>query len=114
MNVVLGFCLFSLTAYIVSGMECYLCATGCNDEFKAAGVSKITCTGSCTKTKKDGKVTRSCLPVIKKDECEEKDGVSVCVCTSNLCNGASIETMSTFAVITTFACVFLNTFKNIF
>ncbi|XP_060556690.1 uncharacterized protein LOC132717272 isoform X2 [Ruditapes philippinarum] len=113
MKVLLGLCLFSIAVYHVSALECYNCI-GCNDEFKADNVSKDTCTGSCMKTKTDGNVIRNCLPSIKKDECEEKDGVSVCVCTSNLCNGASIETMSTFAVITTFACVFLNIFRNIF
>ncbi|XP_060606351.1 uncharacterized protein LOC132758681 isoform X1 [Ruditapes philippinarum] len=114
MKVLLGLCLFSLAVCHVSALECYNCIMGCNDEFKAEGVSKDTCTGSCMKTKTDGNVIRNCLPIIKKDECEEKDGVSVCVCTSNLCNTATIETMSTFAVITTFACVFLNTFRNIF
>ncbi|XP_060606350.1 uncharacterized protein LOC132758680 [Ruditapes philippinarum] len=114
MNLLLGFCLFSLAVYHVSGLECYECALGCNDEFKSDGVAKDTCSGSCLKTKSNGAVVRTCLPFVKKDECEEKDDVSVCACTSNLCNAATIESLSTFAVITTVACVCLNIFRNIF
>jgi len=35
----------------------------------------------------EGDVVRACSPVKMKDGCETKDGVTICFCNTDLCNG---------------------------
>ncbi|XP_060570779.1 uncharacterized protein LOC132729058 [Ruditapes philippinarum] len=89
MNVLVGLCLFVFNVRYASSIQCYDCLTDCNDPFDSSGVKKSECDGSCMKTEKDGTAVRNCLPLLKKDSCEEAAGANVCHCTSNLCNGVS-------------------------
>ncbi|XP_045183869.2 uncharacterized protein LOC123542219 [Mercenaria mercenaria] len=116
MNIALGLCLFVLTVAVqqVSALECYSCLTGCDDPFSANGVSKTDCSGSCMKTEKDGKAMRNCLPGVKKNGCEEAAGGNVCLCTGELCNGASERYLSRVSIVVTIVCVCMSVFKHIF
>ena len=90
--------LLGITLHTGSCIKCYDCMN-CDEPFSAADTETITdlklvdC-ASCTKTILKDTVARTCLPIAGEDGCSEKDGAEVCVCSTDLCNAASV-TMAT-------------------
>ncbi|KAK2160084.1 hypothetical protein NP493_1671g00034 [Ridgeia piscesae] len=97
------------------GLKCYECEypaiSACEDP---VGHNVSTCIGeSCGKgyAKKSGDkfITRFCVGErAKKEQCEGDTFFGVkatgCVCTSNLCNGASFQSVSVVSVVTVVLC----------
>ncbi|KAL4219918.1 hypothetical protein ACF0H5_020330 [Mactra antiquata] len=92
------------------GLKCYQC-NNCNDPFDSTGVTTISCSGSCVKAKYSGYVARDCEPVGEEDSCASvsKDGesVEVCSCTSDLCNGGSVQGLSVMLSVIIFVAMVL-------
>ncbi|KAL4232373.1 hypothetical protein ACF0H5_009941 [Mactra antiquata] len=81
------------------GLKCYDCSD-CYDPFDPTGISKVTCRGFCVKAKSPGFIGRACsdLDIYTDDVCAKvtQGGVDIesCVCSSDLCNGGSVQRLS--------------------
>ncbi|XP_022086290.1 uncharacterized protein LOC110976898 [Acanthaster planci] len=113
------FTLSGVEAQSTGSLMCYNCTytsvlgfdvgeKGCSDPFNSAGISDISCDGSCVKQKLEGNIpstTRSCYTASEGD-CIQLNGVEISpgnhlyqyCCTGNLCNSAASLTFNFVAV----------------
>ncbi|KAH3752885.1 hypothetical protein DPMN_187511 [Dreissena polymorpha] len=81
---------------VEAAFKCYTCVgisdkDSCSDEFtKSSSLESSSNCNACTKTKTNGIVARVCSPIsLGGNKCEESNGIEVCICESELCNGSN-------------------------
>ncbi|GAU90999.1 hypothetical protein RvY_03337 [Ramazzottius varieornatus] len=87
-------CIVALLASGCYGHSCYVCKSGdpCDDvteSMKTNCKSPLGAINTCIKAKVSANTIRACgVPGTNIIECKYDSGVSVCMCTTDLCNGA--------------------------